>query len=126
MAAPQQTKAQNDNTDKAQKQVVIQLTDEKKARLKSYFISGFKGIGGSVDCFEYLIIDLQKPRTGYGYAAIAKMIYKSKKATKYVQEMTFAKWYSEFCNIMGIEKKTYRPSQITITDVLKSEFYYLQ
>ncbi|MDR2341576.1 MAG: hypothetical protein LBD84_00850, partial [Campylobacteraceae bacterium] len=40
MAAPQQTKAQNDNTDKAQKQVVIQLTDEKKARLKSYFISG--------------------------------------------------------------------------------------
>jgi hypothetical protein len=126
MAAPPQTNVKNNTTTKVEAQPIRQFTDEQKDILKSYFIASFKGMGKIVNYFEeYLIVDLMKHRTGIGYAAIAKMIYESNNVTNSVSSMPFSKWYSKFCNIMSIEKRTYRISQIKITDKLKSEFHYL-
>jgi hypothetical protein len=106
---------------------IIQFTDEKKNILKSYFISQFKGLGNkTINYFdENLIIDLQKKRTGKEYAAIAKMIHESKNATQSLRQKTFTKWHKEFCDILDVNYTTYKRSQITITDALKREFYYL-
>jgi len=103
-----------------------QFTAEQLDLLKSYFVSPFKGMGNNVDYFnENLLLDLKKNRTGIEYAKIAKLIYQSTKAVKTLKEKPFSQWYKTFCNLMNIEQSKYKPSQITIDDTIKREFYYL-
>lgn len=92
-------------------------------KLKSYFIAQFKGMGNSENYFDKnLINDLQLPMTGRQIASVALIIFESKKMTR--RPKSFESWYTEFCKIMGTDKKTYKPSGLD-TEELKNRFYYL-
>jgi len=105
---------------------IRQFTEEQLELLKSYFSHNFKRKICGINYFDdNLVIDLKKNRVGIEYAKIAKMIYESPKSEKEFKDKPFSQWYETFCNIMGIEVKTYKPSQILIDDNIKCEFYYL-
>lgn len=94
--------------------------------LKSYFIPAFKGMGKGINYFdENLLTDLKKSRTGKEYAVIAKLIQESPKVLPVVMKKSFKKWLEEFCLLIGIVNTQYKPSQLEITDTIRSEFYYL-
>lgn len=92
-------------------------------KLKSYFNAKFKGIGNSENYFDnYLVKDLQLQMSDRQIATVALIIFNSDKTTK--MPKTFESWYTEFCNIMGTKKRTYKPSGLN-PEELKNIFYYL-
>jgi len=92
-------------------------------KLRSYFKANFKGMGNSYNYFDdCLIKDLQLQMSNREIATVALIIHKSNKTTKIPK--SFESWYTEFCKIMGTDKKTYKPSGLD-TEELKNRFYYL-
>ena len=92
-------------------------------KLRSYFKANFKGMGNSENYFDnYLVKDLQLQMSDRQIATVALIIFNSDKTTK--MPKTFESWYTEFCNIMGTKKRTYKPSGLN-PEELKNIFYYL-
>lgn len=92
-------------------------------RLKSYFNAQFKGMGNNENYFENnLIPDLQLTMTNRQIATVALIIFESKKMIN--KPASFDSWYTEFCQIMGTERKTYKPSGLR-PQQMRNKFYYL-
>jgi len=95
-------------------------------RLKSYFLSPFKGMGnGNINHFETMIEEFKTDRTAKEFAQIALMIYESQKMSDR-KTNTFAEWYSIFCKCVDCDRKTYKPSQLKpFPEKLTKLFNYL-
>lgn len=92
-------------------------------KLKSYFNAQFKGMGNNENYFENnLIPDLEVKLSNRQIATIALIIYESKKMIN--KPNSFDSWYTEFCSIMGTERKKYKPSSLT-PQPMRNKFYYL-
>jgi len=115
---PQQSETK---TDKANTQRQIDVE-----RLKPYFVSTFKGMGnGNINHFSTMIEELRTDHVPKRFAQIAWMIYDSDKMSDR-KPNAFAIWYNIFCECVGCDKRTYKPSQLTpIPDNLTKLFNYL-
>lgn len=116
---------------KREKTKQIQLSDEQKESLGSFFTMQFKGSGRNENYFKMLIDDLQKqPYNTMQIAAIALLIYRNNEIWTADKPTTFAKWYKSFCEIIEIETGKYKPT--IIAEYIKGKgqkelnFYYLK
>jgi hypothetical protein len=104
------------------------LTDNNIEILKSYFKADFKGIGrDNENKFDDLLIkDLQKPRNGKDYVAIALIIYENDKLIGGKKPKTFEGWKNVFLDLTGIKPNTYHKYHVrNEVEKLKYEFNYL-
>ena len=94
--------------------------------MKNYFIPSFKGMGnGSINFFDTMIDELKDERSAKEFAQIALMIYNGKKLNNR-KPNAFTKWYTNFCEYVGCEKRTYKPSGLKpLPENLKKLFNYL-
>lgn len=104
------------------------FTDNNIEILKSYFKADFKGIGrDNENKFDELLIkDLQKPRNGKDYVAIALIIYESDKLIGGKKPKTFEGWKNVFLDLTGIKPNTYHKFHVrNEVEKLQYEFNYL-
>jgi len=116
-------------------QVTIQeneLTNETKKRainvteLGKYFCPAFKGIGNSINYFEWFVEALETERTQKEFAQIAALCYYGVKMNN-KKPNTFKSWYKIFCECVGCKMiKSYTPNKLkNPKEQIKKQFNYL-
>lgn len=85
----------------------------KEDELKPYFqVVFYNTKNGGIDWFAHLLEDLRQERTAKDFARIAYMIYDGGYMLPTKRPSTFSKWYQIFCDLVGCERKTYKPNDV--------------
>lgn len=90
-------------------------------RLEHHFKLSFKRSGG----FDILKSRLMDHQSAKSYAKIAYKIYTNRAKLLADTYNTFSLWYKTFCDIVGIEPKTYKPNKLAPTPAEEASFFFL-
>lgn len=85
----------------------------KEDELKPYFqVAFYNTKNGGIDWFAHLCEDLKQGRTAKDFARIAYMIYDGGWLLKAKRPSTFSEWYQIFCDLVGCDRKKYKPNKV--------------